>query len=204
MVSHSTEQRHDCIEKPKSISILFCSPWRSFQSPHVPFELEWFWFFPLTTRSRVHQTERFFQCVEGKRAPSDSITFSLSSSCFCLHYLCVLVYCLESVQFYALLCLICFCLFSFQFWFILFFIKIKLKNWKIKKYKKSVCFVYIVTCVPWMAIETKFSKLCIFGSLDEHLYAQLSKWVLWLVFVMNKIKLSLVLNICITLFDRKD
>ena len=30
-----------------------------------------------------------------------------------------------------------------------------------EKYKNSVCFVYIGTCVPWMAIETKFSKLCI-------------------------------------------
>ena len=48
--------------------------------------------------------------------------------------------------------------------------------------------MYISACVPWMAIETKFSKLCIFCNLDEHLYAQLSKWVLWLVFVMSKIK----------------
>ena len=49
-------------------------------------------------------------------------------------------------------------------------------------------FVYICVYVPWMAIETKFFKLCIFCSLDENLYAQLSKWALWLVFVMNKIK----------------
>ena len=46
---------------------------------------------------------------------------------------------------------------------------------KLEKYKKSVGFVYIGTCVPWMSIETKFSKLCIVCSLDEHLYAQLSK-----------------------------
>ena len=59
---------------------------------------------------------------------------------------------------------------------------------KSEKYKNSVCFVYIGTCVPWMAIEIKFSKICIFCNLDEHLYAQLSKWALWLVFVMNKIK----------------
>ena len=32
-------------------------------------------------------------------------------------------------------------------------------------------FVYIGTCVPWMAIEIKFSKICIICSLDEHLYA---------------------------------
>ena len=67
-----------------------------------------------------------------------------------------------------------------------------------------MCFVYIGTCVPWMAIETKFSKLCISYNLDEYLYEQLSKWVLWLLFVMSKIKLSLVLNTHITLFDGKD
>ena len=49
-------------------------------------------------------------------------------------------------------------------------------------------FVYIGTYVPWMAIETKFSKFCISCNLDEHLYAQLNKWALWLLFVMNKIK----------------
>ena len=73
-----------------------------------------------------------------------------------------------------------------------------------KKYKNSVCYVYIGTCVPWMTIKTKFSKLCIIYNLDEHLYAQLSKWALWLLFVMSKIKLSLVLNTHITLFYGKD
>ena len=48
-------------------------------------------------------------------------------------------------------------------------------------------FVYIGACVSWMAIETKFSKLYIFCNLDEYLYAQISKWVLWLVFFMSKI-----------------
>ena len=47
--------------------------------------------------------------------------------------------------------------------------------------------MYIDTYVPWMAIEIKFYKLFIFCTLDEHLYAQLSKWALWLVFVMSKI-----------------
>ena len=75
---------------------------------------------------------------------------------------------------------------------------------KNQKNTKTVCFVYIGTCVPWMAIETKFSKLCFSCSLDEHLYAQLSKWALWLLFVMSKIKQSLVLNTHITLFDEKD
>ena len=49
-------------------------------------------------------------------------------------------------------------------------------------------FVYIGTCVPWMVIETKFSKLCIYYSLDEHLYEQLRKWALLLVLVMSKVK----------------
>ena len=51
-----------------------------------------------------------------------------------------------------------------------FHIKIK-KIEKLEKYKNNVCFVYIDTCVPWMAIETKFSKLYILCNLDEHLYA---------------------------------
>ena len=77
----------------------------------------------------------------------------------------------------------------FQFFLFCFSYKNLKKNFeKSEKYKNSVCFVYIGTCVAWMAIETKFSKLCIFWNLDEHLYAQLSKWALWFVFVMSKIK----------------
>ena len=75
---------------------------------------------------------------------------------------------------------------------------------KSEKYKNNVWYVYFGTSVPWMAIETKSSKLCIICSLDEHLYAQLSKWVLWLLFVMSNIKLSLVLNTRITFFDGND
>ena len=41
--------------------------------------------------------------------------------------------------------------------------------------------MYIGTYVLWLAIEMKFSKFCIFYNLDEHLYAQLSKWALWLI-----------------------
>ena len=93
----------------------------------------------------------------------------------------------------------------FQFLFILFWYKNNFFFFeKSEKYQNSVRFVYIGTCVPWMAIETKFSKLCIVCSLDEHLYAQLSEWALWLLFVMSKIKLSFVLNTRITLFYKKD
>ena len=49
-------------------------------------------------------------------------------------------------------------------------------------------------CVLWMAIETKFSKLCISCNLDEYLYAHLNEWALWLLFVMSKIELSLILK----------
>ena len=52
--------------------------------------------------------------------------------------------------------------------------KKKMKNQE-KKIQKQCVIVYIGTCIPWMAIEIKFSKLCIFCSLDEYLNAQLSK-----------------------------
>ena len=75
----------------------------------------------------------------------------------------------------------------FQFCLFFFWYKKKLKN---QKATKIVCvLLYFGTCVPWMAIETKSSKLYIICSLNEHLYAQLSKWVLWLVFVMSTIKI---------------
>ena len=97
-------------------------------------------------------------------------------------------------------------LFVYFFSFTLFCFSYKIffkKREKSEKYKNSV-FVYFGTCVPWMAIEINFSKLCIFYSLDEHLYAQRSKWALWLMFVMSKVKWSLVLKTRITLFDVKD
>ena len=85
---------------------------------------------------------------------------------FCFHVL-------SQSSFVVLLNMI---LLFFSVLFILFFIKIKIKKIeKSEKYKNNVCFVYIGTCIPWMAIETKFSKLCISCTLDEHLYAQLSK-----------------------------
>ena len=67
---------------------------------------------------------------------------------------------------FALFNKLLFLLFSILLCFV-FHIK-KLKNKK--KYKNSVCFVYIGTYVSRMAIETKFCKLCIICSLDEHLY----------------------------------
>ena len=118
----------------------------------------------------------------------DSKWFSHSLSLGYVLLVCFAFLFLSQSSFYALLWLTCFCLFVFNFALFCFFLKIKKKIEKLEKYKNCVCFVYIQTCVPWMAIETKFSKLCIFYSLDKHLYAQLSKWALWLVFVMSNIK----------------
>ena len=142
-----------------------------------------------------------------KRTLSDFITFFylLVFTCcitcvFCFHFW------VSLVLYFVLFNMFLFVYFQFFFFFCLFcfWYKNKNKNWKkSEKYKNSVCFVYIGTCVPWMAIETNFSKFCIFCSLDEHLYAQLSKWALWLLFMMSKIKLSLILNTHITLFDGK-
>ena len=66
-------------------------------------------------------------------------------------------------------------LFVLSFVYFVFDIKIIKEIEKLEKYKNSVCFVYIGTYVPWMTIETMFSKLCISCNLDGHLYAQLNK-----------------------------
>ena len=66
-------------------------------------------------------------------------------------------------------------MFLFSYFSVLLYFFSYQKKKKIQKNTKTVFFVYIGTCVPWMAIETKFSKLCISCSLDEHFYAQLSK-----------------------------
>ena len=165
MASQSIEQWHDSIWKLESASILSCSSWRSSQSSHIPFEVERFQFFPLTTSSRVCSKERFFQGVEGKRLPV-ILSLLLSLLVFVLHNLIVFVFLLRQSSFVVLLNMVFFFFFSSVVYFVF-----HIKKMKIRKIKNSVCFVYIGTCVPWMAIETKFSKLCISCSLDEHLYA---------------------------------
>ena len=80
---------------------------------------------------------------------------------------------LSQSSFYALLCLTCVCVVILSI--LLYFVFRIKKIEKLEKYKNSVCFVYVGTYVTWMAIETKFSKICISCSLDEYLYAQLSK-----------------------------
>ena len=84
---------------------------------------------------------------------------------------------------HLVLCFALFNMFLFVFFFsftICFSKKLKKNYWKIRKIQKQCMFVYIGTCISWMAIETKFSKL--WASLC------LSKWVFWLVCVMSKIK----------------
>ena len=112
-------------------------------------------------------------------------TFEIMLSCICIF-------------FFMLSCYLSVFVWLFSLYFVL-FSKLKKKFEKSEKYKKSVCFVYIGTCIPWMAIETKFFKPCVICNLDEHLYAQLSKWVLCLLFVMSKISCLLYLTL-ISLF----
>ena len=113
--------------------------------------------------------------------PLYPLVFVCISFCVLLYFWVSQVLCFTLFNMILFGCFFSFALFCFTY-------KKNKKFEKSEKYKNSVCFVYFCTCVPWMAIETKFSKLCIICSLDEHLYAQLSKWALWLVFVMSKIK----------------
>ena len=118
--------------------------------------------------------ESFFQGVEGKGLQVIRSLFSFFSCfCVCITY----VFCfhvLSQSSFYTLFVQHVFV--CFQFCLFCFYFKNKKKiEKKSEKYKNSVCFVYFDTCVPWMAIETKSSKLCIIFSLDEYFYAQLSK-----------------------------
>ena len=129
---------------------------------------------------------------ERKKAQSDLFTFSLFlPPPFWLCIACLFCFLVLSQSSFML------CVFSFMFLFGCFLVfvyftfhKNKKNNKKLKNHKiqKQCVYVYIGTCVPWIAIETKFSKLCISCSLDEYLNAQPSKWVLWLVFVMSTIK----------------
>ena len=110
-----------------------------------------------------------------KKAPSELVTFffSLSLFPFCFWFCITYVFCFLVLS-YSSLYFVLFNMFLFvyfQFCFILFFIIKIIFFKKSKKYKNNVCSVYIGTYVHWMAIKTKFSKLCIFYSLDGHLYA---------------------------------
>ena len=105
-----------------------------------------------------------------KKAQNDSVTFSLSPFMF-LHYLFVLLSCFWVNLVLCFVCLHVFvCLFSVLFHFVLHKNKNKIEKLE-KKIQKLCAFLYIGSCVPWMTIETKFSKLCISCNLDEHFNA---------------------------------
>ena len=82
-------------------------------------------------------------------------------------------------------------IFAHAFFYFFYCFQEKKNNKKIEKIQKQCMFVYIGTCVPWMANETRFLKLCIFCSLDEYFHAQLSNvsfvvrcviCMIWLIF----------------------
>ena len=106
------------------------------------------------------------------------------------------VSCLDHIVLLLLLLLL------FSLYFVLF------SKWKKeKKNQKNIKIVCV--CIYWYLCTldshwNKVSKFCISYNLNEHLNAQLNKWNLWLVFVMSKIKLSLISHTYITLFDGKD
>ena len=87
------------------------------------------------------------------------------------------------------LCFVLFNIFLFVFSFCLFCFSYKKKIEKSEKIQKIVCVlcILILVCHGW-PLKQSFLKFCIFCNLDVHLYAQPSNWVLWLVFVMSKIK----------------
>ena len=77
---------------------------------------------------------------------------------------------------HLVLCFVCFFMCLFGCFSVLFIFVFHKNNFFFEKLKNTkTVYVYIGTCVPWMAIETKFSKFYILCSLDEHLNAQLSK-----------------------------
>ena len=111
-----------------------------------------------------------------KRALSDSITVSLSPFLlwFAL-FVCFALFFLSPSSFYTLLCLTCFVCLFFSFVLFCFSNKNKNKIEKSEKYKNSVCLYTLVLVYLGWPLKQSFSKLCIFCSLDEHHYAQLSK-----------------------------
>ena len=185
MVSHSTEQQYDLIRKPESVFILLCSSWRSTQSPHVPFEFNGFNSSPSPPDQGFAKQKGSSKVWKEKGSKWFSHFFSLSPSSFCFCIACVFCFLVLSQ---SSLCFVLLNMFLFVYFLVLLYFVFHKIKWKIRKIQKQCVFVYIGTCVPWMAIEIKFSKLCIFCNLDEYFYAQLSMWALWLVFLMSKIK----------------
>ena len=134
--------------------------------------------------------------------------FSLSL----LVFVCALLICSVFMFWVSLVFMLClFNMFLFGYFsvfalflFVFIKIKIKIKIWKIRKIQKQCVFCTLVLMYLGWPLKQSLLNFVSICSLDEHLYAQLSKWALWLMFVMSTIKLSLKLNMHITLFDGKD
>ena len=90
----------------------------------------------------------------------------LFSSSFLMH--------LHLVLCIALFNMLLFVYFSVLFYFVFHIKKLK-KLKKSEKYKNSVCLCTLVLMYFGWPMKQSFSKLCICFSLDEYLYAQLSK-----------------------------
>ena len=106
------------------------------------------------------------------------IYFGIMLSCICIFLSCLHVFCL-----FLFGCLV----------FILFYFQNRKKGEKPKKYKNNVCLCILVLVYLGWPLKQSFLNFVFF----------ISKWALWLVFVMSKIKWSLILNTHITLFERK-
>ena len=110
-----------------------------------------------------------------KKAPSDSVTYSFSPL---LVFVFALLVCFAFIFWVNIfLCIALFNIFLFVYLsvFALFCFSQKLKkNWK-KKYKNSVCLCTLVLVYLGWPLKQNFLKFVSFVTLDELLYAQLSK-----------------------------
>ena len=141
MASHSIEQWHDSIWKPKSASILL----EIFSKPSYSFRTWTVWILPPYHQFKGLIKRKVLTGCGMKRVPSDSITFLFLSSYFCVCITCVFYFqILSQSSFYTLLCLTCFCCFFFNFALFCFSFKNIKKFWKIRKIQKQYVF-----CVHW-------------------------------------------------------
>ena len=153
MVSHSKEQQHDRVEKPESVPSFFAHLGDLLKALMFLSNLNDFNSSPSPLNQEFAKQKGFSKAWKEKSSKCFCHFFSLSPTCFC-YALLVYIALLLSVN--LVLCIALFNMFLFVYFSVLpYFVFIK-KKWKIRKIQKQCVFVYIGTCVPWMAIETKF------------------------------------------------
>ena len=151
---------------------IFSRPWCSFQTWTISILPPHLWNKGSTLGKDFPPKPKFGK----KKAQSDLVIFSLSPFMF-LHNLFILLSSCFLVGLVFILCVFCLtCFYLFVFSFVLY--KNKNKNWKIRKIQKPCVFVYFWYLCTLDGHWNKISKFCISCNLDEHLYAQLSKWAL--------------------------